>query len=467
MKRIILDHFRRWWWALALGAAYALVLGWSLAIPADSSELWHGQKISGPKPFVFAWLKVQSNMFVSQVLCLAVFTGAILLLFDLHRGLARVLTALPLTARQIGRSWWLATVALPAIAYATLFYLGAGIFYLFHPNQVFPADRLVMASIFTLIWLGMGFTIYFAQFTAKSGWGGNWRERACNFFISVFSLWMTFGFALSLNAPKNPFKVAAFLGLGAILTVVGWFRAEQFSLGRARQAVPRRAGLRLTPLSPGRQSLPDGRGGIPFLIGFTFYKTFMTCMAVAAWMALVLAWQGVIKSWPEAFETIGGMGSVFWVIIFVFLMPVVRQLRFLRTQPISAANLAAVIFAIAFLPFIVLGALIAGVAGLAWGTPLALTVLRSYAFTLAPASLCIFFAVWRGTGIQAYVLLLFTMIGFQVLLYREIPVGLGGPIAAICVLLAFLFTHRALLHSSHTYRIQANVCSNVLWGVSR
>jgi len=85
MKKLILDHFRRWWWVLALGAAYALVLGWSVAIPADSGELWHGKK-----SFLLVWLKVQSNMFVSQVFCLAVFTGAMLLLFDLQRGVTRV-----------------------------------------------------------------------------------------------------------------------------------------------------------------------------------------------------------------------------------------------------------------------------------------------------------------------------------------------------------------------------------------
>ena len=170
MKKLILDHFRRWWWVLAPGAVYALVLGWSMAIPADASELWHGKRL-----FVLVWLKVQSNMFVSQVFCLAVFTGAMLLLFDLHRGIARAVSALPLTARQIGRSWWLATVAIPAIVYAALFFGGAGTFYLFHPNQVFPAARLVMASIFTLLWLGMGFTIYFNQFTSRQGLSGNWR----------------------------------------------------------------------------------------------------------------------------------------------------------------------------------------------------------------------------------------------------------------------------------------------------
>ena len=462
MKKLILDHFRRWWWVLALGAAYALVLGWSMAIPADTSELWHGKK-----SFLLVWLKVQSNMFVSQVFCLAVFTGAMLLLFDLQRGVTRVVTALPLTARQIGRSWWLATVAIPAIVYAALFFGGAGTFCLFHPNRVFPAARLVMASLFTLLWLGMGFTIYFNQFTSSQGLSGNWRERTGNFFISVLSVWMIFGFAFSLNASKNPFKLAVFLGVGTLLTVVGWFRAEQFSMGRASRAVPRRTGFHLTPLSPSRHQVPDGRGGIPFLISATFYKTFLICVAAGGWWSLVMAWQGQIKSCHEAIETIGGMGSIFWVIIFVFLMPVVRQLRYLRTLPISATNLAAVIFSIATLPLIALAALVAGVAGLAWETPLAFTVLKSYALILAPASLCIFFAVWRGTGIQAYLLLLFTMIGFQMVHHPEIPFSLGGPITAICVLLAFLLTRHTLMHSSHTYRIQANVFNKDPWGAAR
>ncbi len=253
MKKIILDHFRRWWWVFALGAAYALVLGWSLAIPTDTSELWQGKK-----SFLLVWLKVQSNMYLMQVYCLAVFTGGMLLLFDLQRGITRVVTALPLTTRQIGRGWWLATVAIPAIVYAALFFLGAGIFCLFHPNQVFPAARLAVAGFFTLLWLGMSFTIYFAQFTNKHGLGGNWRERTGNFFISVLAIWMTFGFALSLNAPKNPVKLAIFLVVGAFLTIVGWFRAGQFSPPRL---APYAAVTRPCVYAgwPGRNSISDQR----------------------------------------------------------------------------------------------------------------------------------------------------------------------------------------------------------------
>ena len=461
MKKLILDHFRRWWWVLALGAAYALVLGWSVAIPADSGELWHGKK-----NFLLAWLKVQSYMFAFQVFMLASWTGAILLLFDLQRGITRAVTVLPLTARQIGRSWWLATVTIPAVALAALFSLGAGTFCFFHPDKVFPAARLAMASLFTLLWLGMGFTIYSNQFISKQG--GNWRQGIYNFFITALALWMMFGFGLSTNAPKNPVKLAIFLGAGTLLTIVGWFRAGQFSPPWPKQAgVLRRPGLWLTPLSPGISPVPDGRGGIPFLISAHFFKTFLICVSVAAWMLLVLTWQGAIKSWQEAFETIGGMGAVFWVVIFLSVSPVVRQMRWLRTLPISATELATALFAIASLPFLALGVLVAGIAALAGGTPLAIEIVENFALILAPASVCIFFAVRLGIGIPAYLMLLVTMAGSQMVPHRPIPFSLGGPLAAGCVLLAFLLTRRALRRSSRTYRIQANVFNKDPWGAAR
>ena len=468
MKNLILDHFRRWWWVLALGAAYALVLGWSMAIPTDASDLGHGEKVSGLALFIFVWLKVQGNLFVMQVYCLAVFTGGLLLLFDLQRGILRAVTVLPLTARQIGRGWWLASVAIPAIAYAGLFFLGAGTFCLFHPNQVFPVARLAVAGVFTLLWLGMSFTIYFGQFTNKHGLGGNWRERIGNFFISVLVIWMTFGFALSLNAQKNPVKLAVFLVAGTLLTIVGWFRAGKFSPPRHKPAVEfRRSGLRLTPLAPGVSPVPNGRGGIPFLISEHFSKLFLICLAVAAWMALVLAWQGAIKSWPEVLETIGGMGCVFWVLIFLFLSPVLRQVRWLRTLPISATQLAATLFAITSLPFLALGVLVAAIAALTCGIPLALRIVENYALVLAPASVCIFFAVRFGVGIPAYLVLLVTMAGSQMVPHRPIPFSLGGPAAAGCVLLAFLLTRRALQNHSRTYRIQAAVFNKDPWGAAR
>jgi hypothetical protein len=127
------------------------------------------------------------------------------------------------------------------------------------------------------------------------------------------------------------------------------------------------------------------------------------------------------------------------------------------------------------LPLITLGALAAGGAGLALGTPAGLTVLKSFTFILAPASLCVFFAVWRGDTGQAYALLAITLLGLQQVQlqlqtafhYLELPFSLCGPIAAICVLLAFLLTRCALMRSSHTYRVQANPFGDILVGMGR
>ncbi len=123
------------------------------------------------------------------------------------------------------------------------------------------------------------------------------------------------------------------------------------------------------------------------------------------------------------------------------------------------------------LPLMALGALVTGVAGLLFGTPAAITFLESYAFILAPASLCVFFAVWLGAGTWTYALMLLTMFGFQlgplwfqrILLNPEIPGIQSGAFVALCVLLAFLFTRRALLRSSHAFRVQASPSCNLPW----
>jgi hypothetical protein len=110
-----------------------------------------------------------------------------------------------------------------------------------------------------------------------------------------------------------------------------------------------------------------------------------------------------------------------------------------------------------------------------FGAPAGLTVLKSYTFILAPASLCVFFAVWRGDGMQAYVLMAITLFGLQQVQLRlemvfhdlELPFSLCGSIAAICLLLAFVLTRCALMHSSHAYRVRANPFGNIALGMGQ
>ncbi len=447
MNRLILDYFRRWWWMLALGGALQFRFGWTIAKRPDGA-------------------------FEFLVFLVALWMGAILLGFDLKHGVARAVLSLPLTGRQIGRGWWLATIAIPASALTALLFLGAATFHCFYPDTIFPAGRLALGSLFVLPWLGTAFTSIYGM--NNEAIFGNWRQRASAFFFSLLSVILLFGGMLTLqNSTKQPFKFALYLGVGALLIVAGWLRAEGFVLGRAsfRLVAPRYRVARGQPNAAddplrwleafrppatasrlrrrlfdaylrwlagmagkslrGEHHAPGGYGGIPFLIQTTFVGMFLALVAMVALMALIRHWQR--QTMPQGmdvtiFASMASLMSCFFIFILQPML-VLRHLRFLRTMPISATRLAAVMMAFALLPLIASGSLVAGVAGLSLGIPAAIMILKSYAFILAPASLCVFFAVWRGTGKQGYVLLLLTLFGFQmapvwlqgILLHPKIP----------------------------------------------
>jgi hypothetical protein len=130
--------------------------------------------------------------------------------------------------------------------------------------------------------------------------------------------------------------------------------------------------------------------------------------------------------------------------------------------------------ALAILPPIALGALAAVAAGLFLGSPAAIEVLRSYTYILAPASLCVFFTVWRGAGKQASFLAYVTLFGFlmtplwlQPIFNMSIPFPapftLGGRMAATCVLLAFLLTRCVITRGSRAYHAQPGPFRNLPW----
>jgi hypothetical protein len=156
-------------------------------------------------------------------------------------------------------------------------------------------------------------------------------------------------------------------------------------------------------------------------------------------------------------------------------MPLLQQLRFLRTLPVSATRLALVMFATVLLPLIAMGALAASVAGMFLGPSEAFTVLNSFTLALAPAALCVFFAVWRGDRMEVYAFLLLTMLGFllgpmylrMLFHYPEHSINLTGLVVCICFLSAFLLTRRVILHSSRAYRVRPNAGGNLPWGAGR
>jgi hypothetical protein len=148
MMRLMLDYFRRWWWVLALAGLF---------------ELWVGSLIANRPndPFEF-WILMGS-----------LWAGANLLSFDFKRGALRAVAGLPLTGRQVGRAWWVATVPLPAIGLAALLFLGAAAFCQLHPDKSLPTTQLALGSLFSLVWLGNVFPMIFG---VTRGWRMGWNS---------------------------------------------------------------------------------------------------------------------------------------------------------------------------------------------------------------------------------------------------------------------------------------------------
>ena len=432
MKRLMLDHFRRWWWVLSLGVAFAFLQGWCIAKrPETAFEFW-----------IFLW---------------ACWLGGMLLNIDIKRGLVRSLAVVPLTGSQIGRSWWLATVPIPAMLLTAALFMGGGTYYASHLYKVFPAARLAVASLFALLWLGVGFTANFSNIYGPMALITRKRWNVMNMtVVSLLSTAMLFGgLTYFQDASKKPVKFAILLAAGTLLTVVGWRRAARFNLDWASYRL-----ADLQPDSPrGQHHVSKGLGGIRFLIKLTFVGPFLTGLAMVALMALMLKFLGKLTSESIEVQRLV-LPLMLWAGIFIQLIPIFQQMRYLRTMPLSASRMAVVLIAILILPLIALGAVVTGLTWAVWGTSLALMVLNTSIFILAPAALSGSVVVWRGGGILAYCFMGVAMLFGQapwfmrVSGHPELSIRLTVTITVVCIALAILLTRQTLFRSSRPYRVQ-------------
>jgi hypothetical protein len=367
-----------------------------------------------------------------------------------------------------------------------------------YPDKAFPLNRLSMASLVTVLWLGTIFALVFPAIFPVTGkfrkrWRGILTVLVGTILTVFFVFWAIFGFVLSPDASKDPIMLAIFLAGGMSLTFVGWFRAGRFDpagvrvqFGRLNPELSEKfyaykagaASSRPTPLSTAPHQPPEGHGGILFLLRTTFIRGLLVCFAGAIG-GLIVVWVEsrfhalvrlpfVINLW-EGFKINDPIITALLIFILFPLQRSLMQLRFLRTMPISTAKLAALIIALVILPVIAVSVLMAGIAGLSFGTPAALTILKSCILVLAPMALCIFFTVWRGGGIEAYVLFLLAIMAWIVALsaWQNITFALAGGVAVAGVMLAWLLTYHALLRSSRAYRVQINRLSSFPWSAGR
>jgi hypothetical protein len=409
--------------------------------------------------------------------------GAVLLTFDFQRGLLRPLAVLPVTGGQLGRSWWLATVLFPAIGLAVLLFCGAATCCYVRPNHIFPTERLVLGSLFTFGWLGLEFTM---TFNATRSFSDTAWAPVCNPAFTLLTVVVFFGSMIFCqDAAKSPFRSAVLLGLGAWFTAAGWLLARRFEPGRAAPYLRRliaanqpRGEFRLFPLrakvSSECYAAPEGKGGMALLMKTLFVRGFCYLAAMVGLMALLWVLQAQFVERPPdrcMFVTMGSFMSC-WFLLFFQFMPILAHLRLLRTLPMSPAALAATLLALVVLPLLALGGLVSAIMALVQGATAGLACLNSYLFVSAAGSVCVFFAVWRGAGMQGYSLLLLSLFSFLIgylwlgghFHLQELPLSLSALIATSGVLVAFVFTRLALVHSSHAYRVQGDPFGRIFPG---
>jgi hypothetical protein len=322
MSAIIFNHLRRWGWLWLLIGMANIFMGSALVCGARG----------------FSW-----GIYINVLLWI----GAMQLSLDFQKGIGRTLLALPLTARQIGRSWWLLSIGLPVLFLAATTLLGlAGLSV--WKGQPFPVAEFAIYIVHVIAFLGVLFAAIIATPRLPTT-GLGWLR------------YIIFGGLLIALMVMNPIKnvwPCVLVYLASIgVTALSWLRAEQNVLWRATF----KPGAQAANQKPGRSEVPSGFGGMGYLwLMFAQRLGWMT-LAFAGWLVVTqVMFHGSNNSvkTPQQFlqATMPSIISFgYFGLIMIWLMPLLMHLRHLRALPISAAVLAATIILLPCVPIFLVG----------------------------------------------------------------------------------------------------------------
>jgi len=467
MKLIILDHLKRWRLVLvAIFITYFLILAFSTH--EKNSQVSDNPTVASLQDMIHT----VHGSFVFQ----AIMWLGFLLMWDIQRGLPRVLISLPLKAKQIGRAWWLASVAFPAIALGVVSVL-AILFFSTGTNIIALLQSYFMNWLLTALYLGAAFGAL-TFMTLK--WPDTSVGRARTFLInSLFGLTL-FGFIFVQLGFLTPTKTTLIFAAYAVLFVLGWFRAERMVLQRAsfRPAAQSSRG------KPTQHKISQGFGGLPFLARRVFNQTTLFSFALFIWMTFATSFifRNHTSHNQNLAQTIismvngGSIPYVFFVLVFS-ITPSVFQLRFLRTLPISSSNLAATFVFLPVISIATVGLIVAALASFIAGETLFLLILNSFLLLGAKAAIIVSLIVWRGLDALAYILIFllvlsdsFISLGMTIIFHLGSnnparPWWVNITIFLLCLAASFALTKRLLTKSSSAYRVRT-MPANV-WSMTR
>jgi hypothetical protein len=398
-------------------------------------------------------------MFAGLFLQAALFTGCFFLSFDLQRGIARALLTLPMTAKQIGRAAWFASVLIPSLALALTLALGVTIGAVVKGQGLEHPGIYLFSSLLGFVWQGTGFFLLSEMNPA------NIRSVRGIIASSFWGLSVGGCFWLSrvVLTGSHSFILLGGMVVAALLTMLGWFRAEDLILQRGAF----RMGAMPKNSKPGQFRAPSGFGGLAYI--------WQTLIVRVCWMSLVmLAFMLILPiakttdiplsltGWIKA--VLIPCNSFMWMFAYLWLlMPLMMNLRVLRTLPVSTGALAATLIG---LPMSV---------NLGWAGLLALVTSDSHLFLIAlPVAgilgLTIPFVLRSGFGQGFLVAAIFIMTaGAMAVNFTHIgnyPAVILVTVSLLLIGFAWWLTCRQLRSTSRAYQFRLPT-SYGGWGASQ
>jgi hypothetical protein len=442
MKKLIRDHIERW---AAIFVGYFLIgfffQAWTL----------HDKKVFPPSSF-------QALFFI----------GIYPLSRDLQQRHFTALFTLPITARQIGRAWWLVSVGLPVLLLATSIGLGTLILF-WNSKGEFPVRIYFENNVANLLYLGTIYYVIMAAPTKRPHALGEYVEFAYFIGMTAYSFIELFRLQ-TIQFYSN--EGITFLLVAATITFAGWVNAEKL--------ISRRAGIRIAAASsaqsaqnkPRLQNSSNGLKGIPSLFAAMFVRTFLSLIFVGALISAPFFSFHANSISLDDFESAIPVLCIFpvYIIVMFQIFPNLQQLRLLRTLPMSTLSLASLLVLLPTATILIFEALmtvpVLAIAGLGKCS-------ICFGNFFGPAifiAWCIPLAVTLGANRQTYFLiLLFLGTGlavFQIYFSGKLPLQAITPIALILIPASIFLTKKALICSGNAYRTWPNLLGTT-WGWGR
>ena len=450
MKLIILDYFRRKGLVLLGGAILEFVIG--MFSGSTGAEHIHP----------LGTLQIQ----------ISIFMGAFLLSLDLQRGITRTFASLPVTIGQIARAWWYATVGITSLVLIACLFAGAGVGLFIHSGIGVDWNWVGLAAVCLFLWMGTGFTLIFFVSGAGFWYGSGWR-RGVNILAGLgCGLMLGGGFWLFQGAENHPLKLILMLAFGAGMTIIGWFCAEKLVAARASF----KPGTQAARRKQGAFRLPGGYGGIPYLVGTTCLRTLFIGLVMVALIALVFWMQDSAGlKWRNTVKEMLGMGFFpFWVVTLVSCLPLLLQIRLLRSLPISSTVLSMVMMTAAVLPQLALGSVIVAITGPFLGMAATLNLAGSLVLGLSISVISLVLILWLGYGRLSLILMMALLLVSQgvppwlhiAFHYGQIPLATEMVIAVVTIIAGGLLARWLLMRNSKVYR-SMNAFGNSMWWQGR